>query len=84
MGTNAALITCQVIENSFEVMAIHMFTLIQAVDYLKIEGRLSTVTKGIYMNLRALVPVFREDRMMSPEILKIRDFLLNNSLISGS
>ena len=84
MGTNAALIACQVIENSFEVMAIHMLTLIQAVDYLKIEGRLSSVTTGIYRNLRALVPAFKEDRRMSPEIMKIRDYLLNNSFNYGS
>jgi len=61
-----------------------MLTLIQAVDYLKIEGRLSSVTTGIYRNLRALVPAFKEDRRMSPEIMKIRDYLLNNSFNYGS
>jgi histidine ammonia-lyase len=79
MGTNAALMTCQVIGNSYEVMAIHLLTLIQAVDYLKIENSLSSFTKDLYQKLRAIVPVFEQDRIMAPEINKIRDYLLQNS-----
>jgi histidine ammonia-lyase len=81
MGTNAALIACQVIENSYEVLSIHMLTLIQAVDYLKIEARLSAFTREIYQHLRALVPVFEQDRIMSLEIGKIKDYLLRNTLV---
>jgi histidine ammonia-lyase len=57
-----------------------MLTLIQAVDYLKIEGRLSTFSREIYQHLRALVPVFEQDRIMSLEIGKIKDHLLGNTL----
>ena len=80
MGANAALITGQVIENTFEVMAIYLLTLIQAVDHLKIESRMAAFTKEIYHQLRGLVPVFIQDRVMSPEILKIRDHILNNPI----
>ncbi len=80
MGTNAALIACQVIENSYEVIAIHLLTLIQAVDYLKIEGKLSSQSLNIYQNLRGIVPVFQQDQFMSPEIEKIKGYLLQNSL----
>jgi histidine ammonia-lyase len=80
MGTNAALMTCQVLENSYEVMSIHLLTLLQAVDYLKIENKMSTFTKDLYRKLRAEVPVFREDHVMSPDIRKMNDYISHNSL----
>jgi histidine ammonia-lyase len=49
------------------------------VDYLKIENSLSSFTKDLYQKLRAIVPVFEQDRIMAPEINKIRDYLLQNS-----
>ncbi|MCK9400127.1 MAG: aromatic amino acid ammonia-lyase [Bacteroidales bacterium] len=80
MGTNAALMTCQVIENSYEVMSIHLLTLIQAVDFLKMEDRMSTFTKDLYHKLRAEVPVFSEDHVMAPDIRKMKDYISHNSL----
>mgnify|MGYP000293602770 CR=1 FL=1 len=44
MGTNAALITKRVIENSFEVIAIEMITIIQAIEYLKVQDKISSKT----------------------------------------
>jgi len=83
MGTNAALMTCQVIENSYEVMAVHLLTLLQAVDYLGIGGKMASFTKDIYQRLRAEVPVFTEDHFMAPDIRKIKDYIsLNNLEIS--
>jgi histidine ammonia-lyase len=80
MGTNAALMASQVIENSYEVMAVHLLTLLQAVDYLKIEDKMSTFTKDIYRKLRAEVPVFTEDHVMSADIRKLNDYISHNSL----
>jgi histidine ammonia-lyase len=80
MGTNAALMTCQVLENSYEVMSIHLLTLLQAVDFLKIEDKMSAFTKDLYHKLRAEVPVFREDHVMSPDIRKMKDYISQNSL----
>jgi histidine ammonia-lyase len=80
MGTNAALMTCQVLENSYEVMAIHLLTLLQAVDYLKIEDKMSTFTKDLYHKLRSEVPVFTEDHVMSPDIRKMKDYISKNAL----
>ena len=39
MGTNSALIARRVIDNSYQVMAVHCMALAQAVDYLKIEDK---------------------------------------------
>jgi histidine ammonia-lyase len=68
MGTNSALIAKTVIENSFQVMAIHFMAIAQAVDCLKIQDKLSTSTKAIYDQVRAIVPVFIEDTPKYKEI----------------
>ncbi len=80
MGTNAALMACQIIENSYEVMSVHLLTLIQAVDFLKIEDKMSTYTRELYLKLRTEVPAFQEDHFMSPDILKINEYISHNSL----
>src|ERR671912_1636622 len=52
MGCNAANLTRKVIENSFEVLAIEMATVLQAIDYLDCKSRLSTYTRTIYDSIR--------------------------------
>lgn len=75
MGTNSALLCQQVIENSFQVMAIHMMALVQAVDCLKIAEKLSPVTRELYNQVRAIVPVFIEDTPKYQEIVAVMEFL---------
>lgn len=61
MGTNAALITKRVIENSFQVLAIEAVAMVQAVDYLQIADLLSVKTRELYDRVRRIVPLFVED-----------------------
>lgn len=63
MGTNSALITKKVIDNGFQVMAIHLAALCQAIDLLTVEEqvKLSTCTKTFYEMIRAQVPFVLED-----------------------
>lgn len=61
MGTNAALITKRVIENSFQVLAIEAVAMVQAVDYLQIADLLSVKTRQLYDRVRRIVPLFVED-----------------------
>ena len=77
MGCNAALITKKVIENAFQVLSIQMIALLQAIDYLKCENELSTFTKKIYKECRAICPVFVEDKPMYKEINKMIQHLEN-------
>ena len=77
MGTNAALIAKHVIENSFQVMAIHAIALAQAVDYLKIENKISPVTCEFYRKIREIIPLFVQDKPKYKEIEKITSFLKN-------
>ncbi len=80
MGTNSALITKKVIENAYEVQAIHMIALTQAVDYLGIEDKLSEKTANVYRQIRKLVPRFVEDTPKYKEIEVVREFLYNNKV----
>jgi histidine ammonia-lyase len=82
MGTNAALIAKHVIENSFQVMAIHAMALAQAVDCLKIQADLSPVTKEFYNKIRKICPLFIEDKPKYKEIEQIASFLKNENPIT--
>ncbi len=78
MGTNAAVITAKVIENSFEVLAIELITIVQAIDYLEQKDQISSVSKKIYDDIRAIIPKFKEDQVMYPFVQKVKDYLINN------
>ncbi|MGO3181433.1 MAG: HAL/PAL/TAL family ammonia-lyase [Aequorivita sp.] len=76
MGTNAALIAKKVIENAFEVVAIELITIVQAIEYLKVQDEVSSETKKMYDEIRAIVPAFKEDVVMYPYVNKVKDFLI--------
>jgi histidine ammonia-lyase len=78
MGTNAAVITSKVIENAFEVLAIEMITIVQAIDYLKQKDKVSSVTKSWYDDIRNIIPVFKEDQVMYPFVQQVKDYLIKN------
>ena len=80
MGTNAALATKKVISNSFEVMAVHILSLVQAIDYLGIEEKLSSKTGDIYREVRKLVPKFKEDTTKFEEIKRLTKYLKEKEL----
>jgi len=79
MGTNSALLAKKVVDNSFQVMAIQLMTIIQAVDYLGVADKLSSTSKEAYYKLRELVPVFSEDYIKYKEIESVRAFINNNN-----
>src|ERR1700748_3668860 len=62
MGSNAALITKKVIDNSFTVLSIQMMSILQAIDYLSCENKLSSATRSVYQSLRKIFPKFVEDQ----------------------
>lgn len=78
MGTNAALITKKVIENAFEVVAIELITVIQAIEYLKVQERVSSKTKKMYDAIRIIVPPFAEDMVMYPFVNQVKNFIINH------
>ena len=76
MGTNAAVIASKVIENAFEVLAIELITIVQAIDALNYKNEISSVTKKMYDDIRAIVPEFKEDQIMYPIVQKVKEYLM--------
>ncbi len=72
MGCNAAQMTKKVIDNTFEVLAIQMMTVLQAVDYLECEPRLSPQTKAVYNEIRKIFPKFIEDAPKYKDLERIK------------
>ena len=78
MGANAALITKKVIENSYEVIAIELIAILQAIDYLEIEDKLSAFSKNVFGNLRQIVPMFVNDSAKHKDVANVKEHILNN------
>ncbi|MDF2436176.1 MAG: histidine ammonia-lyase [Bacteroidota bacterium] len=79
MGTNAALITAKVIENAYQVLAIELLSNAQAVDALKFDSKLSSASKGVYDQIRSIVPRFEDDTILYKKLEKIKFHLQNNN-----
>jgi histidine ammonia-lyase len=75
MGCNAALMTKRVIDNSFEVLAIHLMTILQAIDYLECQDRLSTTSRRVYDQVREIFPKFIEDEPKYKDLNRVKVFL---------
>ncbi|MCG2460183.1 aromatic amino acid ammonia-lyase [Flavobacteriaceae bacterium F89] len=78
MGTNAALTTKKVIENSFEVVAIEIITIVQAIEYLEVQDKVSSKTRKMYDEIRKLVPIFIEDVTMYPYVNRVKSFIMKH------
>ncbi|MDR1562353.1 MAG: aromatic amino acid ammonia-lyase [Dysgonamonadaceae bacterium] len=78
MGTNSALLAKTVIENAYQVIAIHFMALAQAIDILCIEDNLSPVTKAAYREIRKRFPLLIKDRPLYEDIEKVKNYLFCN------
>ena len=84
MGTNSALLTKKVVRNTYDVLAIELITLLQAIDYLKIQDKLSDYTLSVYNKLRDIVPAFADDTTKSIDIKNIRKYMEKNRIIASN
>jgi histidine ammonia-lyase len=82
MGTNSALMAMKVIDNSFDVLAIELIALLQAIDYLDFETRLSPLTHTAYSTLRKIVPRFTDDTPKYKDIRRVRNHIQANDAIN--
>ncbi|MFL5763242.1 MAG: histidine ammonia-lyase [Bacteroidia bacterium] len=78
MGTNAASITGKVVENCYQVLAIEMLSIVQAIDALKFDAKLSTAGQEAYKAIRGIVPRFEDDSIMYKKLAKVKEYLQNN------
>lgn len=74
MGTNAALLTKKVIDNSFNVLSIHLIAIAQAMDISDNFDNFSSAAKKLYRFVREDVPELIEDVSLNKnmEALKSR------------
>jgi len=79
MGANAALMAKTVIENGFQVMAIHFMALVQAMDCLGIQEQLSPKVAAVYHEIRAFFPKFVDDTPKYKEIEQMKKHLMGCS-----
>jgi len=80
MGSNAALMTKRVIENAFQVMAIELMAIIQAVDFLEVQDQMSESTRTAYSVLRKVSPKFTDDTIRYREIEAIKTYLIHSEI----
>ncbi len=78
MGANSANMTKKVIENSFEVLATELATIIQALYFLNFDEKLSSATRSKLEKLRDIIPQIKEDRPLYEEITGLKEYLKNN------
>ena len=79
MGCNAALMTSTVIANSFEVISIQLMTILQAIDYLGCQEKMSPHTLALYTAVRKIFPKFIEDAPKYKDMKNVCSFLQKTS-----
>lgn len=79
MGTNSAILAKKIIENSYEVLAIESIAILQAIDYSKLQDKLSTNSKKNYKKMREISPKFIEDTPKYKEIELLKKYLMLNN-----
>lgn len=75
MGTNTALLTRQVVDNTRQVMAILYVALAQATDCMNLKDHLAPITRRAYDAVRALMPTVTTDRVPCHELAAIETWL---------
>ncbi len=75
MGSNAAWLTLQTLDNGFDIAAIHAVSLSQAVEALGILGELSPASRERVLAWRQIAPVFRKDTITSAMLAQVADAL---------
>ena len=81
MGTNAAVFTRKVIENTYEVLTVELLALLQAVDYLQVHSKMSKVSRKNYDILRQKVDVIIDDNPLHEVMKDLKMWLLDNDPI---
>lgn len=70
----------RVVEDAFEVLAIEIITIVQAIECLKVQDKVSSKTKKMYEDIRNIVPIFTNDVVMYPYVNQAKSHITNNKL----
>jgi histidine ammonia-lyase len=77
MGVTAAQKATQILENVEYIVAIELLCAVQAVEFHGSE-KLGKGTKMAYSTVRKTVPMLKEDRVLSEDIEKIKQIIIEN------
>jgi len=80
MGTNASSATRRVIENAYQVLAIEFVAIVQAIEFLKVEDKLSSYTQELYKEIKTISPPFADDTIMYKRNNDVKEYLQNKRL----
>lgn len=80
MGTNASSATNKVIDNAYQVLSIEFVAIIQAIEYLKIEHKLSSITKRHFKDIKEICPPFKDDSVLYKKTNNIKKYLENTRI----
>lgn len=75
MGTNSALLCRQVIENAYQVFAIHFIALAQATDILSIQYEMAAATSDMYREIRTVTESRIADQPFYEDIERVINLL---------
>ena len=78
MGANSAQITAKVIDNAYTVLSIELICILQAIDVLGVQDRLSSIAQEHYHALRKISKDIVEDRPLYKDIKRVEEYLKNN------
>ena len=76
MGANGATKLLRVAENLEKIIAIELFTAVQALEFRR-PLRSSVLLEKVVKSFRQLIPFINDDKVMYPEIEKSIDFVRN-------
>ncbi len=79
MGSNAALMTARVIENTFEVLSVHTLAVVEAVDCLDKADKLSAKAKELYKGVRNVSSKIESDVASFKKLRSIKEYLKANN-----
>ena len=77
MGSNAALMCARVIDNAFDVLAIHSMAVAQAIDSLEVADSLSPKIEEFYIEMRQLTREIQADEPKYKDLAAIKAYLLD-------
>lgn len=80
MGTNSALLCRKVIDNSFEVLAVAMISLVQAYHLCDDQVKFAPKSKAFMDQMVKEFPIIVEDKSLAPKVLKMKEMLIKLDL----
>lgn len=79
MGSNAALMAARVIENTFEVLSVHTLAVVEAIDCLQKQDKLSVKAQEFYNGVRTVSSKIENDVPSFKKLRNIKEYLKTNN-----